>query len=606
MAEVDALLPPPSSRDSVGTGPWRPGIESQVPRQLRHLMTLFRPEHVFGDYEKARELADFSGLPELDVLALRPERLALHEVLVLVTADYTVPDGTRIEDLGINFRDIVRTLFAHAIAPRMDEVVAVYEAARRRLDAAIAAELAPAPPETPPATGPSRTWLRRLFGGGRVTAPMAGAPAGDERAAIAAWEARAKAGVDDVQRAACAALARVASALYIQHGRAWGQREFTASLALDLACNDYAAAAIRQAIDPWLRAAAVAHGYSRLPAQAAPVVMNTKGPSASGKSTLRPLQRRLAGEIGVPWADFALISPDIWRKQLLDYASLGPHFKYAGACTGDEVQIIDQKLDAYMARKALQGDVPHLLIDRFRFDSIATGSGERGGNLLTRFGHDIFLFFVITPPASLVERAWYRGVEVGRYKAVDDTLAHSVEAYEGMAELLFTWVRRRDKRVHFEFLDNRVRRGERPHTAAFGGSDELVVLDVGRLLDVERFRRVNVDATAPDELFPDAETLAPERSAGFLAQCVAQFARVRFADQATGCAYLGLRDGAVEWADRDGLAAAIADPDTRAGLARAVPGLLDRPWPAPTEANRIEARGADGRIRTLGAWGDAA
>ncbi len=605
MTDADAPLPPASSGDPGGFGPWNPGIVSQVPRQLRHLMTLFRPEHVFGDYEKARELADFSGLPELDVLALRPERLALHEVLVRVTAEYTVPDGTRIADLGINFRDIVRTLYASGVAPRIDEVVAVYDAARQRLAAAIAAELAAASAAAPPTPAPSRSWLRRLFGGGTATAAALLPPAGDERAAIAAWEARARGSADDVQRAACAALARVASALYIRHGGAWGRRELTASLALDLACNDHAAAEVGRAIDPWLRAAADAHGYRRLPAQAAPVVMNTKGPSASGKSTLRPLQKRLAGEIGVPWADFALISPDIWRKQLLDYASLGPHYKYAGACTGDEVLVVDQKLDAYMAQKARRGDVPHLLIDRFRFDSVAADSGELGGNLLTRFGHVVYLFFVVTPPAALVERAWYRGLEVGRYKAVDDTLAHSVEAYEGMAELLFTWVRRRDKHVHFEFLDNDVPRGERPRTAAFGDRDELVVLDVRRLLDVERFRRVNIDAAAPEELFRDAEALAPERSAGFLAQCVAQFARVRFADQATGRVYLALRGGAVEWADAEGLVAAAADPDMRAGLATVVPGLFDRTWPPPAEAVRIEPRGADGRTRTLGAWGDA-
>ena len=63
-------------------------------------------------------------------------------------------------------------------------------------------------------------------------------------------------------------------------------------------------------------------------------MINTKGPSASGKSTLRPLQKRLAGDIGVQWSDFALISPDIWRKQLLDYGSLGRAYKYAGALHG--------------------------------------------------------------------------------------------------------------------------------------------------------------------------------------------------------------------------------------------------------------------------------
>src|SRR5207342_2810357 len=98
----------------------------------------------------------------------------------------------------------------------------------------------------------------------------------------------------------------------------------------------------------------------------------------------RPLQRKLAGDIGVDWSEFALISPDIWRKQLLDYGSIGAEYKYAGAITGDELQIIDEKLDRYMARKAERGDMSHLLIDRFRFDSFAPDSDEAGSNLLTR------------------------------------------------------------------------------------------------------------------------------------------------------------------------------------------------------------------------------
>src|SRR5260370_10074053 len=98
-----------------------------------------------------------------------------------------------------------------------------------------------------------------------------------------------------------------------------------------------------------------------------------------------------------------------------------------------------------MARKHRRGDMTHLLIDRFRFDSFATNSDEAGSNLLTRFGHTVYLFFMITPPELLVERAWKRGLQVGRYKAVDDTLAHSVEAYAGLPALFFTWVRRTDK-----------------------------------------------------------------------------------------------------------------------------------------------------------------
>ena len=113
----------------------------------------------------------------------------------------------------------------------------------------------------------------------------------------------------------------------------------------------------------------------------------------------------------------------------------------------------------------------HLLIDRFRFDSFAPDSVEAGSNLLTRFGESAYLFFMITPPQQLVERAWKRGLEVGRYKAVDDTLAHAAEAYSGIPDVFFTWVRRGDKRIQFEFLDNTVRLGERPRTVAFGDNE---------------------------------------------------------------------------------------------------------------------------------------
>ncbi len=298
------------------------------------------------------------------------------------------------------------------------------------------------------------------------------------------------------------------SALFTTQGAAWGTKDLIASMAAGLAGNDFGSDCIGQAIAPLLRTAAREQGYKLLPRQEHPVVINTKGPSASGKSTLRPLQKKLAGDIGVQWSDFALISPDIWRKQLLDYASLGAAYKYAGAFTSDEVQIIDQKLDRYMAEKNRRGDMSHLLIDRFRFDSFAPDSAEAGSNLLTRFGQTVYLFFVITPPEMLVERAWKRGLEFGRYKAVDDTLAHSVEAYSGIPDVFFTWVRRSDKRIQFEFLDNTVRLGERPRTVAFGDNETFNVLDVKATLDIERYARIDVDATAAEHLYPDPALLA--------------------------------------------------------------------------------------------------
>jgi hypothetical protein len=587
-------------------GPWNPGLESQVPRRLRHLVTIFRPEHAFNDCAKAQELADLTGLGVTELASLRPQRLALHELLVRVTADFTVPDGSRIEDLGINFREIVRALHVHALAPRTAAIVAAYDDARRALASAIDRELAAYGRASREATNDApRSWWQRAFGARRPEPDVDATSDDAGQRLVARWEREAKSANDEVERAACAALARVVSALLVRHGRLWGERALLASLALDIACNDYAGRAIGALMEPWLEQAAIELGYRRLPPQPRPVVMNTKGPSASGKSTLRPLQRRLAGEVGVDWADFALISPDIWRKQLVDYASLGGEYKYGGAFTGDEVQIIDQKLDRYMAAKARRGAMSHLLIDRFRFDSFAPDSDEAGSNLLTRFGQVIYLFFMITPPASLVERAWTRGLEVGRYKAVDDTLAHGIEAYSGMPELFFTWIARADKEVHFEFLDNSVRFGERPRTVAFGTNAEINVLDVKCLIDVERYRRVDVNASGPESLFADPAALAADANSGFLRQCAQRFRVVNFADQASGRIYLSLQDGVPKRAARAALAAAAADPDTRDGLLAVAPGAFAEEMPEERAPRHVTAD-AGGRRQTLGAWGGSA
>jgi hypothetical protein len=472
-------------------GPWSPGLETPIPEELRHLATVFRPDHVSTPMAAARELRDLTGLDAADLVAFRPERLALHEVLIRVTANISVPSGERIGDLGINFRRITRTLFASDVEPRMASIRAAYGAVKEA------------------AAKTARVEVDRVFA------------ARDPHAVVAEWEKRGT--------AADRALARVVSALLVRHERVWGPREVVAAIATDLACNEAGSEAIGTLVDPWLLEGARREGFRVLPPQAKPVVMNTKGPSASGKSSLRPLQRRLAPEIGVDWDDFSLISPDIWRKQLLEYESLGETFRYAGPFTGEELRIIDLKLDRYMAGKAQRGAMSHLLIDRFRFDSFAPQSEEAGSNLLTRFGHTIYLFFMITPPDQLVERAWQRGLEFGRYKAVEDTLAHGVEAYAGMPELFFTWVKRTDKRVHFEFLDNSVALGERPRTIAFGWNDVIYIFDVEGLRNVERFRRVNIKARSPRELWPDASVLEAHKNEAFLRRCTSTFPRVVFA-----------------------------------------------------------------------------
>ena len=594
-------------------GPWNPGVLSQVPKELRGSCTIFRNENVFTSVAAAEELHGLTGFALSELVVFRPQRLALHELLIRVTADFAVPDGSRIEDLGINFRRIASQLLARYLIPEMDAIEHAFGEARRQVADALEAAASQVVPAwgaparasaAPAARGRAQELLARLRSrGGRPARPVNDRDWG--LAQIADCERRAGAAGDALQRLGFQTLARVLSALFAVRGHAWGTRDLIVSLARDIACNTFASDAVGRAIEPLLRRAVLNEGYGLLPRQDRPVVINTKGASASGKSTLRPLQKTLAGDMGLCWSDFALISPDIWRKQLLDYGTLGASYKYAGAFTAEELQIVDQKLDRYMARKHRSGGMSHLLIDRFRFDSFAPDSDEEGSNLLTRFAQTAYLFFLITPPELLVERAWNRGLEFGRYKAVDDTLAHAVEAYSGIPNVFFTWVRRSDKRIQFEFLDNTVPFGQRPLTVAFGDNDTVNVLDVARMLDIDRYGRLFVDATAPELLYRDRELLAAEHNTGFLRRCVEGFRCVNFADQKSGHIYLKMISGSPVMVDGAAMQAAIRDPDTLAGVRAVAPRALGGEAAGPAMRPQY-LRGRDGAaVPTLGQWGDA-
>src|SRR6476661_4253583 len=110
--------------ESISFGPWNPGIESPVPHRLRHLCTIFSRDNSFTSYEEARELRGLTGLDYTELADFRPARLALHELLIRVSADLTVPDGEKIEDLGINFRRIVRDVLAGYVEPRLGAIEA--------------------------------------------------------------------------------------------------------------------------------------------------------------------------------------------------------------------------------------------------------------------------------------------------------------------------------------------------------------------------------------------------------------------------------------------------------------------------------------------------
>ena len=581
-------------------GPWNPGIESTLPPEFLPLATMFRPENVSTSLADLHELSDFSGISVQDLVVFRPERLVVHELLIRVTADLSVPDGTRYEDLGTNFRRMTATILSKYILPRMDEVKQLHDDLRRQATGLVDQELSTCFRQSQPAPPPSREQgrlLARLGFGIKPKPSSAPSETAEERdlRIVITWREKAAVAETELERRVYQALVRTASAVCRKRGRLIGGANALSSLALPIVCNEYGSEVIGSHIEPHIHRAVAEEGYRLLPAQAHPVVMNVKGASASGKSTMRPLQKELAEKLGLRWDEFALISPDIWRKFLLDYNSLGPARRYAGTLTGHEVAIIDKKLDRYMANKGEKGRMSHLLIDRFRFDSFSTGPNqEDGSRLLTRFGHVIYMFFMITPPEATVERAWKRGEQFGRYKAVDDLLHHNVEAYTGMPRLFFTWAAKQDKQVHFEFLDNSVAEGCRPRTVAFGSDGELNVLDVKRLLDVDQFKKINIHARRPEEVY-ETHSLAPEKNTEFLRQCARAIPVINFADYETGRIYAKVRNGKLTCA-----AQLPEDLDARAGLAAIA---AEPPRGDPGAAEPLGTLTPD-QAYTLGTWGE--
>jgi hypothetical protein len=585
-------------------GPWNPGLGSEIPPEYLPLSTMFRNENVSTSIAKAQELSDYCGLPITELVAFLAERLIVHELLIHVTTSLSVPDGGDYEDLGRNFRRITSTILDRYIAPHRGELTEIFERFRSTASVLIEREIARTVAESAQRVEESTPrWRHRLFGAEAKTAsPILHLDRVAERDRLIAsdWGKRARTATNRLDAACLHALSRIATGVMTRHGRLVGDKALLSELALTLVCNDYGSEVIGDAITPFVQQAASREGYGQLPPQEEPVVMNVKGASASGKSSMRPFQRILARRLDLQWEEFALISPDIWRKFLLDYTSLGPAYKYAAMLTGHELEIIDRKLDRRMKAKAESGEIPHLVIDRFRFDSFVPELEGKGSNrLLTRFGTLVYMFFLITPPEMTVERAWKRALKVGRYKAVEDLLAHNIEAFAGMPELFFTWALAKGKRVHYEFLDNSVPQGQPPRTVAFGWNGEMTILNVKSMLDVERFRKINVRAKTPEEIYLGSN-MTPECNVEFLKRCSRWIPIVNFADFNTGRIYGRLEHGKWIWRDEQMFSFALNNLNSRAGLKAIAP---ERHLESGIRV-RLPDLGLE-KAYTIGAWGES-
>ena len=178
-------------------------------------------------------------------------------------------------------------------------------------------------------------------------------------------------------------------------------------------------------------------------------------------------------------------------------------------------------------------------------------------------------------------------------------LAHNVEAYAGMPELFFTWALDTHRRVHYEFLDNSVPQGEPPRTVAYGWNTEMTILDIGRMIDIDRFRKINIHACKPEDVYRD-RNLAPEHNVEFMRRCARWIPIINFADYRTGKPYARLQHGKWAWFDERRLRNTLQDPETKAVLS----AMASDVFAQITGATEPQINVAAEKIHTLGRWAE--
>lgn len=550
--------------DDEGCSAWNPGVRPGIPAEFRALETIFRPDCMQGAHDEVVELAQMTGLPPEELVALRPARLALHELIVRVTADIVVPEGEEEEDFGHNFRRFAGRIWSAYVLPELASIEAAHTALATTVDARVREILAQTRLPAAAMPGARRAFPFNLLPRRRTPPPVAESRAEYEARVASAFKHSGETAADPLERAIHRGLYRIFSRFIASVGYVVADDDLLARLVVRQVCNRYGSRMIGTLIAPLIEAAIDREGYARVPVQAAPILFSLKGASAAGKSSLRPMLKQLMREQGIAPESYVTISPDVWRRILLDYEALGAARKYAGYLTSREVAVIDGKLDRHIQVKAgLVGGIPHLMVDRFRFDSFASGRIERLLDATyARYVDTMYMYFLVTPPEQTVERGWLRALERGRYKAVEDFLGHSVEAYSGMPKILFKWLAQRRPLFRYFFLDNRVAKGTFPLTFAYGEQDWLKIRDPLPFVNIERYQKIDTYATSPADVYPAADLLAVERNLDFLKECLRRIPRVEFVAPEDEQTYLRFSSGRCDILDVAGLARAMQEDET--------------------------------------------
>ena len=540
---------------------WNPGLSANLPRELSALETIFQAPNVYTRYDEVQEIANLTGLKPEHLVGFTARRLVMHELIVRVGANIHIPEAEQEEDLGINFRHIANGILEQHIAPLYDyiedEFKSLSTSVKREVDRLLAEEVMLNTSLIPPIK-------KGLWPWGKKQAAKKPHLSGEEIQfqAINQLKKTGLALADPLLKAVYKSSYQILGSVASTRGLIGNDQDFMSRIICRHVLNNYGSFVIGKLIEPAIDAAVAANEYQLLPRVEKPVIISLKGASAAGKSTLRPLLKQTMAQRGIASSLYGIISPDIWRRQLLDYESLGPHYKYSGRFTSNEVNIIDAKLDRYIRRKGQQDQtIPNILVDRFRFDSFSTEQVQKVlHGTYAKYAHIMYMYFVITPPEATVERGWIRGQQRGRYKSVEDFLGHSVEAYQGIPKLIFKWLAHTSPRYEFSFFDNSVAEGQFPLTSVTGNQKGMQVFDPMVFVNIERYQKINIYAQSLAQVYPSSERMAIANNMTFFNQCLKRFPQVSFSVEQGTAAYLIVRQKTYTVIDLTAFNQQLADP----------------------------------------------
>lgn len=370
-------------------------------------------------YRDAQELAELhlltKELPK-NLVAFRPERLALHEIISAVTTKIRCKDDTKLDNDEV-LQKIVNSI-SHDIKPQLSDAEARLDAMREKISAETAAIVKkmianePIPPEERPDYFADIQKYYDAFSKSDVKI-------GEQKPGY---------------NLEAAVVAKVTDVVYTK----------IATKEIGKIVNDHIDHLIKDNVFEPLQ----------IPAANERQTFMVCGGPASGKGSSVYALERSAEKSGIKWEDVAKINTDAYKPLLLQADTVVPELY--SQLAQEEASLVNAKTQEKLKQLAEAGKAPHVL-----FDQVFVGPDQLKIAKINQGETKVMV--VSTEVIDAVERSYSRGTQTGRFENTTGIL----NCHKNMTKQLPDRVAELHKEnVSMRIVDNNVERGKAPITIA--------------------------------------------------------------------------------------------------------------------------------------------